>query len=470
MGRRQPFHFLPLLVGESAPNHLAEVNFLQFPCCCRLSDEERSPLRSAPADRLRVYGRKRQFRMTGGNESNPPLQIVHLIREIQHRCSVFYDCLADNLLHISLRLVGQRFCVQQDGADAPLPPGHHRPLFAVPKDVVALHCEILQISRVDYTRQEDFSHAPHFPVHCRDGKPLSARQGIRRLHCHQFASRQLEHANALFPFLPDAFRIGRGQQCPHHIRVDGCVVHLSMEHIRILTGCSRHAPPRATLTVTTLPPERIQSAVHGHIVLSRHRILLLYQRRDIGRQRPPLIRVGREQHACDTRMARQFGEPSSPRRHPSFTIQCAERYKQPARIGHIRLSRRCQPRQVLHIMLAPDGRIEHQRGQVGLQYLRCAHRRHARLRGHRPQAVAPPRRHTPRPSGALRRHIERDAHRLEVVQAAARVEHHFPAKAAVDHHTHPLDGQGSLGDRRRQHHLPFARQCRCDGLCLFVVR
>ena len=128
-----------------------------------------------------------------------------------------------------------------------------------------------------------------------------------------------------------------------------------------------------------------------------------------------------------------------------------------------RARRRREPREAFHVFLAPDGAVQHQRRQIGLQDFRRADGDHAGLGAGAPEPIANARRHAsgaPRPLGG---HIQRDSHRFQVRKAAPRVEDHLPAKAAVHHYAHAFNGEGGLGDRRGKDHLPLSGAAGGDG-------
>ena len=156
-------------------------------------------------------------------------------------------------------------------------------------------------------------------------------------------------------------------------------------------------------------------------------------------------------------------------RSTPFIVQCAKRLQQRAGVDNGRFGRRRQPRQTLHLALAPDGDIEHQRSEVGIQYFGLAYRFHSGLGSLAPQPIAYARSDASGSTGALRGHIHRYAHGIQMAQPTAWVENHLATQSAIDHHTHTLDGQRRLGDGRSEHHLAFARGTGRNGPSLLVV-
>ena len=73
MGRRQPFHRLPLRPVQQRPKGLAQVDALEFSDRRRLPEERRKPLRGPVQDGFRRQVREFQLRMPGGDGGHAPL-------------------------------------------------------------------------------------------------------------------------------------------------------------------------------------------------------------------------------------------------------------------------------------------------------------------------------------------------------------------------------------------------------------
>ncbi len=71
-------------------------------------------------------------------------------------------------------------------------------------------------------------------------------------------------------------------------------------------------------------------------------------------------------------------------------------------------------------------------------------------------------------TGALLRRRAARGDRVQPAEPAARVEAWLSGKAGIDHHSHPVDGEGGLGDIGRQHDAPAAGWRRRERPVLLV--
>ena len=303
-------------------------------------------------------------------------------------------------------------------------------------------------------------------MHGRGHQPLRPGERVPRLHGHQFPARELEGAHALFPGLADALRIGLGKEPPGVIGVHRGVIHGRMHQIGILPGHPRNPAPGARIPSAT---KGIQPPVHRHVSLPCQRVFFLQKGRQIGRKGLFRAGSGTKQHSGNSRMAREMGKGFPPGRNAVFRVDGAKRQQEFPRMHKGRARRRREPREAFHVFLAPDGAVQHQRRQIGLQDFRRADGGHAGLGTGAPEPIAYARRNasgTPRPLGG---HIQGDSHRFQVRKAAPRVEDHLPAKAAVHHYAHAFNGEGGLGDGCGKDHLPLSGAAGGNGPRLLVV-
>ena len=155
---------------------------------------------------------------------------------------------------------------------------------------------------------------------------------------------------------------------------------------------------------------------------------------------------------------------------PTGTVDGFKRRKQASRFSERRSRRRIEKRQARRIGHAESGAVEHEARQVGLQDFGRREGRHRRRLLGTPETNGDAGPGAAGAAGALVGRGARDAHRLQAGQPGRRLIFRQARQAAVDDDTHPVDGDGGLGDGRCQHHLAAAGGRRADrGVLRFRV-
>ena len=132
------------------------------------------------------------------------------------------------------------------------------------------------------------------------------------------------------------------------------------------------------------------------------------------------------------------------------------------------LRRRIEEGKLARIADAPLRQIEQEGRQVGGENFRPRiglERAGLRLV---PQPIADARLGAAGAAAALVGGGARDAHGFQPRQTDIRLVARHARQAAVDDHAHAFDGERSLGNRCRQHHLAPPRRRRCDGAVLLA--
>ena len=298
--------------------------------------------------------------------------------------------------------------------------------------------------------------------------PFGFGEWVLGIDAYKVAARQLEHAHTLSPSPADALGECRRQQCPCVVGVCRCVVVVGLYQSGVLACSPDEVCPAASIGAA-LATQGVYTLSQRDVGFAGQRVFLFEQGGHIGSEGSLSGAVGCEQHAGYAWMAWQLGHGFASRGSFALFVQRAEGDEQPAGVYYRCLRRRRQPWQGRHLALAPDGGVEQQRGEVGLEYLGLPLGLHSGFVGLAPHAIAHAGRHTSGTSGALGGHVKRDAHRLQVAQAAPGVEHHLAAQTAVNHYLYTLDGQRGFGDWRGQDHLALASRTRGYGPRLLIV-
>ena len=485
-----------LLLGivQQGPEGGAEVDALELRDGGGAPHEGGQPLRSGGEDGLGGEVRQAELGVPGGDGGDAALEIPDIVREIQHRGAVFLRRFADGLREEVAHALGEGARVHQQAADAALALRRGRAGFAVPGHAVARADELREVGRIDGRSQEDPAHAAGAHAERSDGEPVAGGEGVAGIDGGQLAGRELETPGPFGPGFRDALRIGRRQQPADLERVVPVPI-LGVfgadrgpgKAVGAILGAFRRRPPSrqrpvlvsdlqdAAVAAAAARPaggaERLQPGrQRGVVRIPRKGVFLFEQRGDIGRQRRFFRAGGAYQHLRDARMAGQRREPAPVGRDASRLVHGAQQLQQPRRLRQVRGRRRCEPREPLRVAFAPRRGVQHRIGQIGLQDLRDARRRHPGLGAGAPEPVADARRHAPGPPAPLVGHVAADPHRLQAAQRVLRVEDQPPAEAAVHHDPHPFDGERSLGDRRRQHDLAASGGARRNGRPLLLRR
>ena len=180
---------------------------------------------------------------------------------------------------------------------------------------------------------------------------------------------------------------------------------------------------------------------------------LLQQGRQLGSQRRLRLAPRRHHHGSEPGMRAKPRHVPSPGRQAALRVQRAQVGQQRPRRGQ-RPGRRWVRERQSAGRSAPGRAVQHQAGQLRLQYLRPVERCQAAVLRRGPQPDRHARRLPPRPASPLVGGGAADPQRGQTGQAGGGVQAWRTPPAAIHHHAHPRHRQAGLRDAGRQHHAP----------------